>query len=272
MPDIALNSGATLVYDDRGPRSARPILLIHGVSMSRRYFHKQLKPLAVNHRVIAVDLRGHGDSPDMEAGNTVPQYARDVKMMIDALELDRPVVLGWSMGAFVVWDFIRQFGTSPITGVIVSDEAATDFKWENFDHGFVDLPTLHALMTSVQEDRAAFLAGLIPQMFHNEQSAEDLAWMTEESSKLSIGATASILFDQCVQDYRDVLKTIDVPTLICWGRHDQLLPVSGASHLHQHIAGSQLEIFERSGHCPFIEESTAFNEVIDAFMRSTDPR
>jgi len=261
MPEISLPNGVTLAYDDRGSRSAYPILLIHGVSMSRRYFHNQLEPLAADHRVIAVDLRGHGDSSDAEAGNTVPQYARDLKLMIEALELDRPILLGWSMGALVAWDFIHQFGTSRLGGLIVSDEAA-------FDHGFIDLPTLHALMTAVQDDRRAFLEGLVPQMFHRERPADELAWMIEECSKLSIGATASILFDQSVQDYRDVLKTIHLPTLICWGRHDHLLPVSGATHLHHNIKGSELIIFEQSGHCPFIEESHAFNAAVSEFVTS----
>jgi non-heme chloroperoxidase len=272
MPEITLSNGVTLAYDDRGGGPEAPIVLIHGVSMSRRYFHKQLEPLSAARRVVAADLRGHGDSENVEAGHTVPQYARDLKLMIEALELDRPILLGWSMGAFVAWDFILQYGTSGLRGMIISDEAASDYKWEGFDHGFVDLPTLHALMTAVQDDRRAFLEGLVPQMFHNEQSDDDLAWMVEECSKLSTGATASILFDQCVQDYRDMLSSIDIPTLICWGRHDGLLPVSGATHLQQHIPGSRLVVFEDSGHCPFIEEDAAFGTAVGEFVTNIADR
>jgi non-heme chloroperoxidase len=268
MPSITLATGAELVYDDLGPADATPIVLIHGVSMSRRYFRAQLDPLAEEFRVIAVDLRGHGDSADVESGHTIPQYARDLRALLEQLALARPILLGWSMGAFVAWDLIRQFGTGSIGGLIISDEAASDFKWPGFDHGFIDLPTLHALMTSVQDDRHAFLAGLVPSMFHRERSEDDLAWMVAECSKLSIGGTAAILFDQSVQDYRDVLGDIDVPTLVCWGRHDNLLPVSGAAHLGQHIPGAEVVIFEESGHCPFIEESDAFNQTVARFARA----
>jgi non-heme chloroperoxidase len=266
MPRIELSNGATLAYDDQGPTDATAIVLIHGISMSRRYFQGQLGPLAADHRVITLDLRGHGDSDDVESGHTIPHYARDLRLLLGELGLERPFLLGWSMGAFVAWDLIRQFGSSSIGGLIVCDEAASDFKWPGFDHGFIDLPTLHELMTSVQDDRHAFLEDLVPHMFHRPPRDADLAWMIAECSKLSIGATAAILFDQSVQNYRELLPEIDVPTLVCWGRHDDLLGVSGAGHLGDHIPGAEVAIFEESGNCPFIEESQAFNERVLRFV------
>ena len=87
-------------------------------------------------------------------------------------------------------------------------------------------------------------------------------------SKLPIGPLSAILFDQTVQDYRDVLATIDIPTLICWGEHDKILPVSGAPYMQAHIRGSRLERFPHSGHCPFLEESENFNRVVEEFLDS----
>ena len=266
MAEVTLANGVTLAYDDVGAQNRRALVLIHGISMSRRYFHKQLAPLGERNRVIAVDLRGHGDSEKTQAGHTVPQYARDLNQFIEALELDRPVLLGWSMGVFVVLDYIRQFGTAGIRGVVDVDEAASDFKWDGWAHGFLDLPTLHSLMTAVQDDKDAFVRDFVPDMFHNPQAPEDLEWMVAETSKLPTGALSAILFDQTVQDYRDVLPAVDVPTLVCWGEHDQLLPVSGAPYMHEQIAGSRLELFERSGHCPFLEESEKFNSVVQEFL------
>jgi pimeloyl-ACP methyl ester carboxylesterase len=268
MTQVILQNGVTLAYDDAGDQDRRALVLVHGISMSRRYFHKQLGPLSARHRVIAVDLRGHGDSDKIESGHTVPQYARDVHEFIEALGLDRPVILGWSMGVFVALDYIRQFGTDSIGGLIDVDEAASDFKWDGWEHGFLDLPTLHSLMTAVQDDKDAFIRDFVPDMFHNPQAGQDLEWMVSESSKLPTGPLSAILFDQTVQDYRDVLETIDLPTLVCWGQHDQLLPVSGAPYMRDHIQGAQLEVFEHSGHCPFLEESEKFNQVVQGFLDS----
>lgn len=266
MAEIRLSNGITLAYDDQGAEGTRAVVLIHGISMSRRYFHRQLKPLSAHHRVIAIDLRGHGDSEKTEAGHTVPQYARDINQFIEALGLERPVLLGWSMGVFVALEYIRQFGTDGISGLIDVDEAASDFKWDGWAHGFLDLPTLHSLMTAVQDDKDAFVRDFVPDMLHHPPTERDLEWMVAESSKLPTGALSAILFDQTVQDYRDVLQAIDVPTLICWGQHDQLLPVTGAPYMRDHIAGARLELFEDSGHCPFLEESERFNKVVLDFL------
>ena len=65
-----------------------------------------------------------------------------------------------------------------------------------------------------------------------------------------------------------MLATIDVPTLICWGEQDKVLPVSGAPYMHEHIRGSRLELFEHSGRCPFLEESQTFNRVVEEFLHS----
>jgi pimeloyl-ACP methyl ester carboxylesterase len=270
-PDVAeikLSNGITLAYDDQGAKDGRSIVLIHGISMSRRYFHRQIEPLSARHRVIAVDLRAHGDSEKIESGHTVPEYARDVQLLIEGLELDRPVLLGWSMGVFVALDYIRQFGTDGLGGLIDVDEAASDFKWDGWEHGFLDLPTLHSLMTAVQADKDGFIRDFVPDMFNRPQTPEDLEWMVSESSKLPVGPLSAILFDQTVQDYRDVLAAIDLPTLICWGEHDKLLPVSGAPYMHEQIKGSRLELFAQSGHCPFLEESESFNRVVEEFLDS----
>jgi non-heme chloroperoxidase len=266
MPELNLSDGVTLAYDERGDERGCPLVMIHGVSMSRRYFHRQLEALGQRHRVIAVDLRGHGDSSKVDTGHTIPHYARDVARFIELRQLERPVLLGWSMGAFVAWDYVRQFGTAGIAGLIVCDEAASDFKWEGFEHGFLDLPGLHSLMTDVQEDREGFLRHLVPLMFHQEQRPDDVEWMVGECMKLPVGPLSAILFDQSVQDYRDTVETIDIPTLICWGRHDALLPATGASDLKDRVPHAEVVMFDDSGHCPFLEESEKFNATVGEFV------
>jgi pimeloyl-ACP methyl ester carboxylesterase len=268
LTEIRLENGITLAYDEAGRSEDRPVVLIHGVSMSRRYFHRQLGPLADGNRVIAVDLRGHGGSEKVESGHTIPEYGRDLDAFLRALAITRPVLLGWSMGAFVAFDYIKQFGTGAISGLVVVDESATDFKWDGYPHGFVDLPTLHSFMSAIQVDRIAFLGHLVDAMFHQPPSDADREWMVAECARLPIGSLSAILFDQSLQDYREVVPTIDVPTLICWGRHDALLPVSGAANLHEAMPHAQVELFEDSGHCPFLEETDRFNEVLSAFLAS----
>jgi non-heme chloroperoxidase len=265
MPEVRLSDEVVLAYDATGDPQNPAIVLLHGVSMSRRYFHRQLKPLSARHHVLAVDFRGHGDSRNAKSGHTVPQYARDINDFIEALPIEHPVLLGWSMGALVAWDYVAQFGTRQLAGLIISGAAASDFKWDDFPHGCVDLAILHSQMSAVQADREAFLRHLVPEMFHHERTHKDIEWMVSECAKLPIGSLSAILFDQSVQDYRETITAIDIPTLICWGRHDKLLSVSGASDLQNRISHAEVAIFEDSGHCPFIEESEKFNAAVEDF-------
>ncbi len=266
MPEVTIAHDVTLAYEERGDPEHQTLVLLHGIAMSRRYFHRQLESLSDSARIIALDLRAHGGSSKTASGHTIPQYARDVERFIAALGLEQPILLGWSMGAFVAWDYFRQFGTGGVGGLIVCDEAASDFKWPDFPHGFIDLPTLHALMSDVQSDQRAFFEHLVPEMFHGERDPGDVDWMLAECMRLPLGALTAILFDQSVQDYRESVKTIDIPTLICWGRHDALLPVSGAYDLHERIPRSELVLFEQSGHCPFLEEAEKFNATVGEFV------
>ena len=77
---------------------------------------------------------------------------------------------------------------------------------------------------------------------------------------------SSILFDQSIVDYRDFLPAIHVPTLLCFGRHEKVIPVAAGEHLHKNIPNSELVIFEDSCHCPFMEESDLFNETVNGFI------
>ena len=108
MAQMTVN-GAELSYTDQG--AGRPILLLHGWSMSGRFFRSQIEPLASEFRVVVPDYRGHGESAKVLSGHTVEQYAADVLELAGALGLERPVLVGWSMGAMIA----DQYSSSPAT-------------------------------------------------------------------------------------------------------------------------------------------------------------
>lgn len=266
MPRIKLENNVELYYEDQG--KGKPVLFIHGVWMSSRFFHKQIPYFSDKYRAISIDLRGHGRSSHIETGHTITNYARDLHTFIEALALKDVTLVGWSMGAFVVWEYIKQFGEQNIQGSVIVDELASDFKWPDFPIGAFDFPTLIHLMREIQTNQTEFLKGFIPLMFKETLSTEDFTWILEEVTKVPASIASAILFDQTVVDYREELKTITKPTLLCFGREEKLIPVAAGEHLHKHIHNSQLVIFENSCHCPFLEETDHFNNVLHAFIES----
>jgi pimeloyl-ACP methyl ester carboxylesterase len=260
----ALPDGAALSYTDRG--RGRPLLLLHGVTMTSRFFERNVDALAEEHRVVAIDFRSHGASPNHEGGHTVAQYARDLRHLIEALDLRDVVLVGWSMGSMVAWDYLRQFrGDHRVAGHVVVSQSPSDLKRDDWEHGFLDVDGLVEFLREAQEDWAAALGGFAPAMFMDERSAEELAWMAEEMGKVGANAGTAILLDQTFRDYRADLAQVDVPTLLAWGRDEKLVPVSAGEEMARRIPDAELRFFERSGHCPMYEEPEAFNAAVAAF-------
>lgn len=265
MPRLLIEKNLELYYEDMG--NGTPVIFIHGVWMSSRFFHKQI-PYFKNHfRAISLDLRGHGQSSHTSSGHTIRTYAQDLHAFMKKLNLKDAVLVGWSMGAFVIWEYIKQFGEKNIKGTVIVDELPSDFKWPDFEMGAFDMATLIHFMQSMQEDRETLLRGFIPLMFKEPIDENELNWMLEEVTKLPQAIGSAILFDQSIVDYREMLSSITKPTLLCFGREEKLIPVAAGTYLKENMPNSELVIFENSCHCPFLEETELFNETVEGFIK-----
>ncbi len=98
----------TLAYDDRG--AGQPVLFIHGYPLSRRLWTPQVEGLSHHIRIIAPDLRGHGESNPVPGPYSVDMLAGDCAALLDALGVNRPVIVcGLSMGGYVALAFMRSY-------------------------------------------------------------------------------------------------------------------------------------------------------------------
>ena len=75
-----------------------------------------------SHTVIVPDLRGHGASAKALNGHTVPQYAADLHAILAALSVEQPVLVGWSMGAMVGYEYLRAYGPDSVAGLVIVDQ------------------------------------------------------------------------------------------------------------------------------------------------------
>lgn len=114
--------GLRLAGAESGPEDAPAILLIHGWSQAHLSWLKQLEgPLAERFRLVAFDLRGHGgsDKPtDAAAYQDSALWAEDVRGVMTARGLERPVLVGWSMGGWLIADYLRAHGDAAIAGAV----------------------------------------------------------------------------------------------------------------------------------------------------------
>jgi pimeloyl-ACP methyl ester carboxylesterase len=132
MPVFECN-GADLYYEEYG--EGQPIVFLHGATAGLRYFESQLTGLSNEYRAIAVDFRGHGRSEKTGLGHTLSQYARDLREFLLQLDLEDVVITGWSMGAIVSWEYIRQFGTDRVRAMVDVDMEPSPVKRDDYEYG-----------------------------------------------------------------------------------------------------------------------------------------
>ena len=264
-----LPDGARLAYDDAG--KGRPVVLIHGVCMSRRFFERNTEALAERFRVVSVDLRGHGESPASEGGHTVAQYAQDVKHLLDTLGLEDAVLVGWSMGSFVIWDLVRQFGAGGIAAHVNVSQGPTDLDRDGWELGIFPLEELFSTLAAAQDDFRAVMDHFVPAMLKHEPSADDQAALVAETQRIGANAGTCILLDQSLQDYRAFVASYAVPTLLVWGADEKVVAAANGPWLQAAQPSAELVVFEESGHCPMWEEPERFNRVVGDWIAALGP-
>jgi pimeloyl-ACP methyl ester carboxylesterase len=266
MSYFKLEEDVQLYYEERG--EGQPILFIHGLWCSGRFFKNQISFLGERYRTIAIDMRGHGRSSHVHHGHTCENYANDVNKFIVGLGLENVIIAGWSMGALVTLSYFKQFSDENIKAFVLIDQSASDYKWPDWQFGF-DFPTLCYVMSALQTDRAALIREIaIPKLFKDLPEEVDLKWVFDELSLIPESIANTILFNEAVQDYREVLPDVTVPTLLCFGKDDKTVPFAAGEHLEKNIPNARLLGFENSCHCPFLEEPDKFNKEVDQFIQS----
>ena len=263
---IAGGGGVQLHVVEAGNPSGRPILFIHGFSQSSLAWSRQLdSELARDHRLVAMDLRGHGlsDKPRDAYGDS-RLWADDVHAVIDALTVDRPVLCGWSYGALVILDYLRHYGEDRIGGIHFVGgitKLGSDAAMSVITPAFLSL--VPGFFSTDAEESVRSLESLLRRCFAQQPSVSDLHMM--------LGYNVSVppyvrqaLFSRAF-DNDDLLPKIRKPALITNGAKDEFLK---PEIVDQHKAGlphAQVHIMPNAGHAPFWDDSTVFNQSLRVF-------
>src|SRR3712207_3076351 len=111
--------GINLYYEEEAGGDP-PIVLVHGWCCDHTYFAPQFERYAARgHRVVAVDLRGHGRSDKPEGSYAMGVFADDLAWVCEQIGLEKPVVIGHSMGGIVAFDLAARYPTLPSAAVMI---------------------------------------------------------------------------------------------------------------------------------------------------------
>jgi 3-oxoadipate enol-lactonase len=251
-----------MAYTDSG--SGRPVVLIHGYPFNRTLWNEQVEALSKNHRVIAPDLRGFGESEASDGPATMNRLAQDVALLLDHLEIARATIAGLSMGGYVALAFYKQL-PSHVRALVLADTRAQADTEEGKQ------TREQQAQKALSEGMAGIADAMLPKLLTPEtvskrpdivKRVRDMMLKTKPE-----GAAAALRGMAARDDQTSLLSKISVPTLILVGAEDAITPAADSEKMNQAIAGSQLIVLENAGHVSNLERTEQFNDAMLDFLK-----
>jgi non-heme chloroperoxidase len=263
---ITGGGGSRLHVVETGNPDGQAVVFLHGISQSSLAWSRQLSSeLAQHYRLVAMDLRGHGlsDKPRDAYGDS-RLWAGDLNAAIRELELDQPILCGWSYGPLVILDYIRHYGEDGIGGIHFVDaitklgsEKALSVLTPEF------LGLVPGFFSTDAEESVRSLSSLLRMCFVREPSVADRYLMLGYNVSVPPFVRQALLSRAFDND--DLLPTIRKPVLITHGADDAIVRLAV---VEQHRAGldhADIHIMPNAGHAPFWDDAASFNRRLSAF-------
>lgn len=257
---VELPGGLRLPYVARGNPDGTPVVLLHGLSDSWRSYEPLLPELPDAVYALALTQRGHGDADRPVDGYAPRDFAADLAAFLDALDLDRAVIVGHSLGGVVATQFAGAYPDRTLGLVLMAG-------FHRFQENPVIVDFWESVLSKLEDPiDPAFARGFQEETTARPIASEQVDIFVAESLKVPArvwrAAAAGMMTDEHVVQ----LGAITAPTLILWGDRDAFAPQSDQIALCQAIPGAHLEIYHGIGHALHWEAPARVARDIAAFV------
>lgn len=262
------DGGAKLCVQETGKRSGKPILFIHGFSQCSLAWSKQMhSDLADSFRLLALDLRGHGlsDKP-RDAYGTSEIWANDIHAVIQQLELNKPLLVGWSYGGPIISDYVARHGEGAIAGsnwvaaVCRLGEPLMPFLGAQF------LAAAPGFFSDNVEESVSALRTLIRLCIPSGLSREEELLMLGFNVAVPPHVRAGLLSRNLNND--SVVAGMKKPMLITWGERDLVVLPAMLEHITGLAPHAKVSMYPGAGHAPFWDTPERFNRELRALREA----
>jgi pimeloyl-ACP methyl ester carboxylesterase len=257
------------------------IVLIHGLASSSATWRLMGPQLAAQHRVLALDLMGHGASAKPRGDYSLGAHASTIRDLMLALGIERATFVGHSFGGGIAMQLAYQFPERCERLVLVASgglgKEVTPFLRA------VALPGAEFLLPLVLSSRihGAILAlgNQLRRLGLRLDDGKSEMWdnytaLTSPEGRLAFVSTVREVIDlagQRVSAHDKLYLAAAIPTLIVWGDRDAVIPISHGHGAHQAMAGSHLEILDGSGHFLPLQDPDRLSALVSQFIAATEP-
>jgi len=246
----------------------KPIVLIPGWPLSDEMYEYQYNELInKKFRVIGITLRGFGKSDKPYREYNYDIHALDIKKVLSKLDIKDAVLCGFSMGGAIAIRYTSIYNGAHISKLVLAGAAAPIWT-QRKDFPFnLPVSAVDDLIKLNYKDRPKLLSDFAKIFSATENSLSEGigSWLNGICLSASSYATAQCLIALRDTDLRSDLGKIKIPTLIMHGKKDKICSFDLALQMKAEIAGSQIIVFEKSGHSLFLEETAKFNKELIKF-------
>ena len=253
----------TVSYIDEGVNTASTIIFIHGFPLNKTMWNKQFGELKENYRVIAYDIRGHGNSDSGDGNFSIELFVTDLLSFMDALKIDKTILCGFSMGGYIALNAIENY-PERFNALILCDTNCIadtpDIKEKRLK--VIENIKENGLEHYADESLKNLFAPLSFSKHKNEIAI--VREMIMKTSKKSLYNTLLALTER--KETCTKLHEIKVPVLIMVGKEDEITPPDVALSMHEKIKGSIIHTIDNAGHLSNMENSKEFNNQLAGFL------
>ncbi len=261
MPKKSIN-GIDLYYEVKG--DGPPLVMIQGLGYSSRFWFEQVPELQKKFELVLFDNRDVGKSEILDQGYQIKDMARDVKGLVDELDLGRVNVLGLSMGGYIAQHFALEWPGLTDKMILVSTHAGgpeylaeTGDLWEEI----LDVEGL----TVREVYRKGYRYSVSEEFFADEETIEGLIDMKVEDAQPQDAYQRQ--FQAASEfDLSDRLNEIEAETLIIAGKEDRVVPTKFAEKLKEEIPNAGLQVVEGAAHLVHLEKPEKLNSLVIDFL------
>ncbi len=254
------SSDAQLFYEVTG--SGPDVVLLHPFPLNHNFWKSVANQLSTRYRVIAPDLRAHGDSELGEGPATMAKMADDLAKLCREERITKAFFVGVSIGGYVLFEFWRRY-RDQVAALVIANTRATAETPEGRANRL-------ALADKVlREGTAPFVEEMLPKLISpftitSRPDIVDAARrMMQKMLPRDIAGVQQGMADRA--DSVATLKTMNVPTLVITGADDSV-PQKEAELMRQHISGSRLAVIPRAGHYAALEQPEEFARLLRRFF------
>lgn len=247
------------------------VVLIPGYPMSDAMWEYQYSALVkAGYRVVGITMRGFGQSDKPYGKYNYDQFADDIKVVLDKLEIKEATLGGYSMGGAIALHYVAKYDSAHISKLALFSAAAPcHTKKAGFSYPHFTKEDITNWVNLNNSDRPALLAAIGSNFTLTPTSLSPGigAWLGNIEMQASPYAMEQALIALRDEDLRADLPKIKVPTVIFNAKEDKIVAFALAEYMNKAIAGSVLVPFDKSGHGSFIEEKDKFNAELIKFLK-----